>query len=389
MQIEKGFRVNMRLAWLVGILACLLVVFAFYYIRQAAKTVTATISNTEPRRDVTGQIIDAHRGCLQLFNGIFYLYGTAFGTNQDGAAEGLTFVVYSSPDLQKWTYAGKLLKDPPDGFYSRAFIVFNPTTRKYVAWYSWFPKLWNGQAGIAVSDTPTGPFVVVRPKAHLIGKRPGDGSLFVDDDGTGYYIYTDMQEGYALRVEQLTPDFLDTDGKSSNIMAEGSEAPVLFRRKNIYYALCGPLCPDCPEGSEVQVFTSDSPLGPFSTKLSLNINHRDVNDAADSSAASDTFTNRPGNAFPTESTSGSNGSMVLINRATSNPNIPVQETWVLKLPAGDDSDYVWIADRWGSAPDGVKAHDLQYWSPLQFSDDGQILPLKKVRKWNISFTADE
>jgi len=39
------------------------------------------ISNVEPRRDVQGNIIDAHDGCLQFFNGRFYLYGTAYGTN--------------------------------------------------------------------------------------------------------------------------------------------------------------------------------------------------------------------------------------------------------------------------------------------------------------------
>jgi Glycosyl hydrolases family 43 len=388
MQIEKGFRMNVRFVCLAGILVCLLAVFTFFYTRQASKTVTATISNTEPRRDATGQIIDAHRGCLQLFNGVFYLYGTAFGTNQDGAAKGLSFVVYCSPDLRNWTYEGKMLKDPPEGIYARAFVVFNPRTQRYVMWYSWFQKMWDGQAGVAVSDSPTGPFVIVNQKAHLRGKRPGDGSLFVDDDGTAYYIYTDIDDGYALQIEQLTPDFLDSTGKSSNVMAKGTEAPILFRRKNTYYALCGPLCPDGPEGSEVQVFTSDSPLGPFSTKLSWNINRREATVIAGLPAAA-TITNGSDNALSTESTSGTNGFMVLVNRATSYPNIPAQETWVTKLPAGDDSDYIWIADRWGSAPDGVKAHDLQYWSPLQFSDDGQILPLKKMLKWNISFTAEE
>jgi Glycosyl hydrolases family 43 len=358
MQIDKGFRINARLVCLAGILVGLLAVFAFFYTRQMPKTVTAVISNIEPRRDMKGQIIDAHRGCLQFFDGAFYLYGTAFGTNQDGAAEGLSFVVYSSSDLQKWTYEGKLLKDAPEGIYARTFVVFNPRTQKYVMWYSWFPRKWDGQAGVAVSDSPTGPFVIVNQKAHLRGKRPGDGSLFLDDDGTAYYIYTDIDNGYALRVEELTADFLDSTGKSSNIMAEGTEAPILFRRKDIYYALCGTLCPDCPEGSEVQVFTSNSPLGVFSTKPSLNINR--------GWRMSDPATRNP-----------------------YNPNIPAQQTWVTKLAAEDNSVYIWIADRWGSAPDGVKGHDLQYWSPLQFADDGRILPLKKVAQWNITVTPKE
>ena len=380
MQSVKG--VDPRFAWLIIILACLLVVFAFYFtlsgISPAPRTVTVTISNVEPRRDVTGQIINAHRGCLQFFNGTFYLYGTAFGTNEDDFAKGMTFVVYSSPDLKNWTYVGKLLKDPPAGFYSRAFVVFNPKTRKYVAWYSWFPKLWDGQAGVAVSDTPTGPFVVVNPKANLIAKDPGDGSLFVDDDGTGYYIYTAMDKVYELKVEQLTPDFLDTDGKLNNTgIANGVEAPVLFRRGNIYYILSGPLCPDCPEGSELLVLASGSPLGPFTGMPPWNINKRNAENKS---------TNRPDTSAPGKASTDHTYS---VKRGDMHPNIPVQQTWVLKLPADQGANYIWIADRWGSAPDGVSAHDLQYWSPLHFLDNGQIVPLKEVPEWKISFATQE
>lgn len=29
---------------------------------------------------------------------------------------------------------------------------------------------------------------------------------------------------------------------------------------------------------------------------------------------------------------------------------------------------MWTGDRWQSAADGIKAHDLQYWSVLQFKE---------------------
>src|ERR1035441_3875144 len=168
---------------------------------------TATINNIEPRRDVAGKIIDAHGGCLQFFEGRYYLYGTAFGTNESSTALNCPFRVYSSPDLERWTYAGELLKDQPRGVYTRPCVVFNPHTHKYVLWYNWLPKLWNGQIAVATSDSPVGPFTIVNPNVRVFGSRPGDGSLFVDDDGTGYYIYTAIGEGYAVRVERLTPDY--------------------------------------------------------------------------------------------------------------------------------------------------------------------------------------
>lgn len=365
MLFQKRFCLDLRLASLPVFLACFLVIFAVSC-RQSPKVETVTISNTEPRLDVNGRIVDAHGGCLQFFNGRFYLYGSAFGTNQSYAAWNCPFAVYSSPNLKDWTFESDLIKDPPNGVYYRPYVVFNPSTKKYVLWYNWYPTLWNGQAGVAVSDNPTGPFTIVNQKAHLLGSSPGDGSLFVDEDGKGYYIYTDLATNYAIRVELLTADFLDTTNKSSNIMATGAEAPLLFRRGDIYYALCGPLCSTCPKGSEVQVFTSASPLGPFSTKLSANINRlpNGTNSAQE--------TNKDW--------------VVLVNRQSSIPIIPAQETWVASISAGGQSAYIWMGDRWSSSPDGLIAHDFQFWSPLDFTPDGHIQPLKPLSQWGITWT---
>ncbi len=334
---------------------------------------TVTINNIEPRRDVGGQIIDAHGGCLQYFNGRFYLYGTAYGTNESSLALNCPFRVYSSPDLERWTYEGELLKNQPAGVYTRPGVVFNPHTHKYVLWYNWFPKLWNGQTAVATSDTPVGPFTIVNPNVRVFGSRPGDtnifgahpgdGSLFVDDDGTGYYIYASMADGYAVRVERLNPDFLGPSGKTSNILAKGGEAPVLFRRNNLYYALCGPLCPDCPQGSEVLVLSSTSPLGPFTIRSNIN--------------------RRSGNGDSNEL-----GQDVLIAHDFTEgaPIVPAQQTWVAKIPMAGEPLFIWVGDRWASCPDGIKGHDFQFWSaPLKFSPDGDILPIQNIGRWDITW----
>jgi hypothetical protein len=366
---------------LASVFACFLMIFAAACSRQSQNVETVTINNVDPRRDVTGQIIDAHGGCLQFFNGSFYLYGTAFGTNQDYTQLN-SLVVYSSPDLTNWTCQGSILKDPPPGVYYRPYVVFNPKTGKYVLWYNWYPKLWNGQDGVAVSDSPAGPFTIVTEKAHLLGTCPGDGSLFVDNDGTGYYIYTDIATDYSVRVERLTPDFLDSNHQVSNVMSTETEAPVLFRRNNLYYALCGPLCAGCTKGSEVQVFTSLSPLGPFSTKLASNINRH----------SSDIDLTAPGQAAPSNSPlhnaspKSTQGNWVTFKPESSVPTIPAQQTWIAEIPSAGEPAYIWIGDRWGSTPDGLIAHDFQYWStPLEFTPDGNILPMKNTDKWYISW----
>ncbi|HEY1719229.1 MAG TPA: family 43 glycosylhydrolase, partial [Verrucomicrobiae bacterium] len=314
---------------------------------------TVTIDNVEPRRDVSGRIIDAHDGCLQLFGGRFYLYGTAYGTN-DGYHASNCYRVYSSPDLEHWTLEGDLLKQQPDGVCFRPYVVFNPNTRKYVLWFNWYPEPWNARGsheGVAVSDSPVGPFTIVKTNVNILGpdSHPGDGSLFMDDDGTGYYIFDLINEGYAIRIARLTQDYLGLTGEVSEVLATGGEAPILFRRNQFYYALSGPLCAFCPEGSEVKYMRSTSPLGPYAFKPEWNINRRE-----------------------------NTGSF-----------ISAQESWVAKIPASGEPELMWMADRWQSTPDKIKGHDFQYWSaPLEFATNGDILPIKIVPKWFITWGAE-
>jgi hypothetical protein len=351
--------------------------------RPDEKSRTVTINNVEPRRDVAGEIIDAHDGCLQFFDGRFYLYGTAYGKT-DGMTNN-DFRVYSSPDLEHWVFEGALLKERPDAFYYRPYVVFNPNTRKYVLWYNWYPnsKEWFGRHGAAVSDTPIGPFVIVNPDVHLSHSDTGDGSLFVDDDGTGYFIYTAMKEGYTVRVERLTPDYLASTGQASGILAIGTEAPVLFRRNNIYYALCGPRCAFCSEGSEVQVLTSTLPLGAYTSKPKANINRHPENGTPVKSvpelwAVTTSSTN--GTLSP-----GSEDKIPMIIRSKNNPLISAQETWVARIPTPGGPAFIWMADRWQSTPDGIKGHDFQYWSPpLRFEPDGDLMPIENAGHWYIS-----
>lgn len=292
--------------------------------------------NSQPRRDVNGQIVDAHDGCLQFFNGRYYLYGTAYGTN-DGFGNGNRYRVYSSRDLAKWTLEGDLLKAAPPGVYYSPYVVFNPNTHKYVLWYNWYPKLWDGKLGVAVSDTPTGPFTIVHTdKLHSRpGSRAGVGTLFVDNDGHGYCIFTAMDEDYGVRILALTPDYLGLTGEASQVILKGAECSILIRRNDLYYILSGPLCCLCPQGTIVQVLTATSPFGPYTVRSQ-------------------------------------------INRRSDNgePIIPAQETWIATIPTSAGPTYLWMGDRWKSSPDGAKGHDFQYWTLLAFNPNGDILPIK-------------
>ena len=349
---------------------------------------TVAISNVQPRRDVNGKIVDAHDGCLRFFNGTFYLYGTGYG-NSNGYGTNNHYRVYSSPDLGQWTFERKLFQHAPTGIYYRPYVVFNARTRKYVLWYNWYPRLWHGQTGVAVSDTPTGPFTIVNTNVQLHAAVPGDGSLFVDDDGTGYYIYTALNEGGTIRVERLTPDYLASTGETSGILAMGTESPLLFRRKNLYYALCGPRCAFCPEGSEVQFLTATSPLGPYTAKSQSDINRQPEGGVSDK-AASELWAVSVSSSDATNVNErlpdGSEKKSPMIIRTKNRPLIAGQETSVAMIPTGSGPMFIWMADRWGSCLDGIKGHDFQFWSmPLRFGANGDILPIRNVPQWHIEW----
>lgn len=303
---------------------------------------SVTINNAQPRRDVAGSIMDVHDGCLERFGGTYYLYGTAYGST-DGFVASNHYVCYSSPDLVKWTLRGDLLRDAPKGVYYRPYVKFNSKTKQYVLWYNWYPTLWNGQYGVATSDKPTGPFAIRNDNVKVRNAKPGDLGLFVDDDGAGYLIYTSIERDHGISVEKLSDDYLSSTLQGSDIISGGCEACSMIKRGGTYYVLFDSCCCFCPGGSGARVYTSTSPLGPYTLKGNIN------------------------------------------RRADGSTIIPAQQTHIAQLQTPKGVEFIWMGDRWVSTPDTIKGHDFQYWSsPLQFEADGAIKPLKWEDQWTLN-----
>ena len=328
------------------------------------RATTVTISNAEPRRDVQGNILDAHDGCLEYFEGQFYLYGTRYGKT-DGFGKTNRYVCFSSPDLTTWTARGEMLKDAPPRTYYRPYVKFNKASGKYVMWYNA-----DDQYGVAVADHPSGPFIIRNPNVRLkfSSKRGiGDIGLFVNDDGTGYLAYTVGVGGdfgvkvepiphHQICVERLTPDYLGTTQETSAFVAGNCESPAMFKRNGIYYLLFDNTCCFGTNGSGARVYTAAAPMGPFTYRGNINIKTDHARD------------------LPSPWTSPGSGRPDCIIKA--------QQTHVATLPTPAGVVYLWMGDRWGSRPDGIKGHDFQYWSsPLQFDNDGMIQQLKWENQW--------
>ena len=61
-----------------------------------------------------------------------------------------------------------------------------------------------------------------------------------------------------------------------------------------------------------------------------------------------------------------------------------QQNFVIEVQTPAGVEHVWTGDRWMQAPDGLKAHEPQFWAPLSFGEDGAIGPVR----WVDNFTLD-
>lgn len=228
------------------------------------------INNLMPRMDTDGNIIDAHDGRIIKFGDKFYWYGTAY-ENASGFARTHYYQCYSSTDLTTWKKEGKLLEDSPSGYYYRPHVIYNKKTKKYVLWYNWYPVLWDGKFGVAVSDKPEGPFKIVNTDVKVLNSKYGVGDLglFVDDDETAYIVYNTI-EGHKGSIEKLTSDYQKSTFENSGFLTEGCEAGAIFKRNGKYYFLIGQTCCFCSEGSGVRVYASERPLNGYQFKNNIN-----------------------------------------------------------------------------------------------------------------------
>ncbi len=242
---------------------------------KESKSNQTIISNSEPRLDEDGNIVDVHDGRVIKFGDRFYWYGTSYG-NTNGFTTANTYHVYSSPDLVTWKKEGKLLPDQPEGVYYRPHVIYNEATEKYVLWYNWYPQLWDGQFGVAVSETPSGPFEIINDNVQMSRSSEGlgDFGLFVDDDNTAYISYNTINN-HQVSIERLDEDYTGSTLENGGIIAQHMEAGSQFKRGDFYYLLTDYTCCFCNYGSGARVYRSKNPLSGY--ELTGNINRKPGN----------------------------------------------------------------------------------------------------------------
>jgi len=206
--------------------------------------------------------------------GRYYIYSTTDGAPGWG---GYYFTCYSSKDLKKWQYEGIILDVLKDTRWARnKGNAWAPAIEKKNGKFYFYFSADQGERkaiGVAVSDSPTGPFtdlghpiVDKRPEGQKNGQQI-DVDVFTDDDGQSYLYWGN---GY-MAGAKLNSDMTSIDTTTIVRMTPrgGSlkdyqyrEAPYVFKRKGIYYFLWSVDDTGSPN-YHVAYGTSTSPLGPI------------------------------------------------------------------------------------------------------------------------------
>ena len=346
--------------------------------------------------DADGVHINAHGGGVLYHEGTYYWFGEHKVAGEAGNVAEVGVRVFASTDLHHWRDAGVALSvaEDPSSEIARGCIIERPkviacaATGRFVMWFHLEPRgagYLGARSGVAVATHVTGPYRFqgsLRPNAGVWpidtpeslrrplseaeagrladlnlrgGPVPGyptdvifrrdfeggqmarDMTLFVDDDGTAYHIYSSEENG-TLHISELTSDYERPAGRYVRVMpGRFHEAPVMFKRDGRYWLITSGCTGWLP--NEARLSVADSIWGPW-TEL--------------------------GNPWrgPAELTAVSYNS---------------QSTFVFPV-AGRRDAWVFMADRW--QPDN--AIDGRYvWLPVRFAADGSPY-LEWLDTWDLT-----
>ena len=221
-----------------------------------AQLSSGAVRSGEVWLDTGGKPINAHGAGVMFHEGTYYLYGEnkegrtwlpEINKSWDGYRVDVTGVrCYSSKDLTAWKDEGLVLKAVPDDpahdlhpskVVERPKVAFNPRTKKFVMWmHIDSPDYKAARAGVAVADSPTGPFAYIE-SVKPEGQDSRDQTMFVDEDGKAYRVYS-SENNDTTYISLLSDNWLRHSGKFVRIFEKRRmEAQVVFKRGGKYYFL--------------------------------------------------------------------------------------------------------------------------------------------------------
>ena len=251
-----------------------------------------TIRSGELWRDDSGRHINAHGGGILKYGDTYYWFGEHKSERTSDALVGV--MCYASKDLVNWRNCGVALSvsnerghDIERGcILERPKVIYNPTTKKFCMWFHLELKGQGYNAaryGVAVADRPEGPYRFLYSSRANAATTPVEGSpmhfdeylkrdygtgqmsrdmtLYVDDDGKAYHIFS-SEENFTLHIAELTGDYLHHTGRYTRVAPGGqNEAPAIFKHDGTYWMITSGCTGWAP--NEARMFSAPSIWGPW------------------------------------------------------------------------------------------------------------------------------
>ena len=267
--------------------------------------------------DTEGNHINAHGGGILHFGDTYYWFGEHKSDHTSDALVGVT--CYVSTDLVNWRNCGVALSvtdqkghDIERGcILERPKVIYCPKTGKFCMWFHLELKGQGYSAarfGVAVADRPEGPYEFLYSSRANAGKWPQefdakalskvdtldaehfkewwtpdwrravdeglfvkrdfkggqmsrDMTLYVDDDGKAYHIFS-SEDNCTLHIAELTDDFLHHSGRYTRVAPGGqNEAPAIFKRNGTYWMITSGCTGWAPNAA--RMFSAPSIWGPW------------------------------------------------------------------------------------------------------------------------------
>ncbi|MFE2281281.1 family 43 glycosylhydrolase [Streptomyces sp. NPDC059454] len=199
---------------------------------------------------------------VRYMDGRYWIYPTTDGFPGWG---GTRFKAFSSKDLVHWKDHGVILDLGPDVSWADKNAWAPAIAERDGKYYFYFCA--EQQIGVAVADSPAGPFTDALGKP-LIGKTQFGGqmidpSVFTDDDGRSY-LYWGNGHGY---VVPLNDDMVSFDASEVKDITPGDfrEGSFVIKRDGTYYFMWSE-DDTRSENYHVAYATGPSPLGPWTER---------------------------------------------------------------------------------------------------------------------------
>ena len=267
--------------------------------------------------DTDGKHINAHGGGILQFGDTYYWFGEHKSDHTSDALVGVTS--YASKDLVNWRNCGVALSvtdqkghDIERGcILERPKVIYNAKTGKFCMWFHLELKGRGYNAarfGVAVADRPEGPYEFLYSGRANAGKWPvdfdaealskvdtldadhfktwwtpdwyravaeglfvkrdfqggqmsRDMTLYVDDDGKAYHIFS-SEDNLTLHIAELTDDYLHHSGRYTRVAPAGhNEAPAIFKRNGTYWMITSGCTGWAPNAA--RMFSASSIWGPW------------------------------------------------------------------------------------------------------------------------------